>query len=161
MLFTQVRAQLIVTEMEYCDFVVWTENDMHIERVTPDEQFWEVSVNKFFRIGILPELLAKWYTQPATVSSQPRDEEVMEEEEEEEEGRWCYCQVHRERSKLIGCDNRECAIKWFHMDCLKLEVAPKGKWYCPTCWRHRWTRHSSECLMCTGRYFIQQTELVM
>ena len=35
-----------------------------------------------------------------------------------------------EYGKMILCDNSNCAIQWFHIDCLKL---PKGKWYCPMC----------------------------
>lgn len=35
--------------------------------------------------------------------------------------------------KMIGCDNLNCPIEWFHFDCLKLTTKPKGKWYCPQC----------------------------
>ena len=32
---------LFVTGVEYCDFVVWTEKDIFIQRVLPDTEFWE------------------------------------------------------------------------------------------------------------------------
>ena len=56
---------------EYCDFCVCIfaqneENDLHIERIVRDEEFWSVCVEKahyFFRTAILPELLGKWYNQ--------------------------------------------------------------------------------------------------
>ena len=36
---------------------------------------------------------------------------------------------------MIGCDNPNCKIEWFHFACLKITEAPKGKrkWYCPDC----------------------------
>ncbi len=35
--------------------------------------------------------------------------------------------------EMIACDNEECSIKWFHIDCIGLKSLPKGKWYCPEC----------------------------
>ena len=34
---------------------------------------------------------------------------------------------------MIACDNVECQIEWFHVNCLQLENIPKDKWYCPDC----------------------------
>lgn len=34
---------------------------------------------------------------------------------------------------MIGCDNEECQIEWFHFGCVNLTHKPKGKWYCPHC----------------------------
>ena len=45
---------------------------------------------------------------------------------------YCLCsQV--EHGDMICCDNSECPIEWFHYRCVKVEKAPKGKWYCPDC----------------------------
>uniref|UniRef100_A0A8C5WFI1 Inhibitor of growth protein n=1 Tax=Leptobrachium leishanense TaxID=445787 RepID=A0A8C5WFI1_9ANUR len=35
--------------------------------------------------------------------------------------------------EMIGCDNEECTIEWFHFSCVGLTYKPKGKWYCPDC----------------------------
>ncbi|CAI6354780.1 unnamed protein product [Macrosiphum euphorbiae] len=35
--------------------------------------------------------------------------------------------------EMIGCDNPDCAIEWFHFACLCLNTKPKGKWFCPNC----------------------------
>jgi hypothetical protein len=37
--------------------------------------------------------------------------------------------------EMIGCDNAECSIEWFHVKCVGLDPKnkPKGKWYCPMC----------------------------
>ena len=34
---------------------------------------------------------------------------------------------------MIGCDNQDCPIEWFHFPCMALDTKPKGKWYCPKC----------------------------
>eukprot|EP00118_Oscarella_pearsei_P007485 m.36920 g.36920 ORF g.36920 m.36920 type:complete len:155 (+) comp32307_c0_seq2:463-927(+) len=35
--------------------------------------------------------------------------------------------------EMIGCDNENCPIEWFHFSCVGLSSKPKGKWYCPNC----------------------------
>ena len=43
---------------------------------------------------------------------------------------YCLCnQVSY--GEMIGCDNDECPIEWFHFSCVGLNHKPKGKWYCP------------------------------
>jgi len=129
--YFQVQAQIFIIGVDYCDFVVWTEQDLHIERIYPDNEFWEEALTKstkFYRVGILPEILGKWYSRPVAV-----EESDAEIESDGESGPWCYCKEDIQGSKLIGCDNEQCKIIWFHMLCLRLESAPKGKWCCPTC----------------------------
>ncbi|XP_063073603.1 inhibitor of growth protein 3 isoform X2 [Engraulis encrasicolus] len=48
------------------------------------------------------------------------------------EPRYCICnQVSY--GEMVGCDNPDCPIEWFHYGCVGLTEAPKGKWYCPQC----------------------------
>lgn len=48
------------------------------------------------------------------------------------EPRYCLCnQVSY--GEMVGCDNPECPIEWFHYGCVGLTDAPKGKWFCPQC----------------------------
>ncbi|XP_048587877.1 inhibitor of growth protein 3 [Nematostella vectensis] len=48
------------------------------------------------------------------------------------EPRYCLCnQVSY--GEMVGCDNNDCPIEWFHYGCVGLTDAPKGKWYCPQC----------------------------
>lgn len=45
---------------------------------------------------------------------------------------YCLCsQVSY--GEMIGCDNLDCPIEWFHFACVGLTTKPKGKWYCPCC----------------------------
>ena len=34
---------------------------------------------------------------------------------------------------MIGCDNPQCDIQWYHYTCLGIDVVPEGDWYCPAC----------------------------
>lgn len=45
---------------------------------------------------------------------------------------YCLCsQVSY--GEMIGCDNGDCPIEWFHFACVGLTTKPKGKWFCPRC----------------------------
>ncbi|KAI6654149.1 Inhibitor of growth protein 4 [Oopsacas minuta] len=35
--------------------------------------------------------------------------------------------------QMIGCDNSDCTIEWFHFECVGLTSQPTGQWYCPKC----------------------------
>ena len=85
----QVQGQIFIVDVDYCDFIVWTERDMHIERINPDVEFWELALmkaKKFFSLCILPELLGKWYTWPSTPPTQLHgDEELVDDVDGDEE----------------------------------------------------------------------------
>lgn len=34
---------------------------------------------------------------------------------------------------MIGCDNEDCPLEWFHLSCAGLTAAPTGKWLCEVC----------------------------
>ena len=49
-----------------------------------------------------------------------------------------YCLCHQvSYGEMIGCDNADCPIEWFHFACVGLTVKPKGKWFCPRCTAER------------------------
>ena len=50
----------------------------------------------------------------------------------EEEAVYCFCRLGS-FGNMIGCDNEECPIEWFHYNCVGLTEPPRGSWYCPTC----------------------------
>lgn len=44
---------------------------------------------------------------------------------------WCICQEGGSLyGDMIECSNEHCEIKWFHLQCVALDVAPKGDWFC-------------------------------
>ena len=140
----QVQAQLFCTKANYCDFVVYTKTSLHTERIKFDECFWEVNIEKvkhFFDIGIMPELLGRWFSRPPerAVSMQPTSSSNSLQSNTNEGPstsasiKYCYCQGD-EYGDMVGCDNDECVYKWFHLECLRLKSPPKSKeWYCPDC----------------------------
>ncbi|XP_023217435.1 uncharacterized protein LOC111619842 [Centruroides sculpturatus] len=59
--YYQMQTQIFVCYVEYCDFVVWTEKSLHIERIYKDFTLWNSIIEKtrkFFKFCILPELTA-------------------------------------------------------------------------------------------------------
>ena len=138
----QVQCQLFCTGRTYCDFVVWTENDIIIERLYPDMDFWIENVEKsrlLFGRAILPELVGRFFSRPSPVSlrsSSVQDQDLADDctmDFECQEPRYCYCQGPDE-GEMIGCDNPSCPFQWFHLVCLQLATAPTSKtWYCPDC----------------------------
>ncbi|XP_063710544.1 inhibitor of growth protein 4-like isoform X2 [Symsagittifera roscoffensis] len=45
---------------------------------------------------------------------------------------YCLCQ-QVSYGEMIGCDNPDCPIEWFHFNCVGLSAKPKGKWFCSRC----------------------------
>ena len=54
-----------MTDLDYCDFVVWTPNDIFIERIQRNEALIERIIDKsktFFHKVVLPELIGKFFS---------------------------------------------------------------------------------------------------
>eukprot|EP01113_Clastostelium_recurvatum_P000959 TRINITY_DN10410_c0_g1_i6.p1 TRINITY_DN10410_c0_g1~~TRINITY_DN10410_c0_g1_i6.p1 ORF type:complete len:258 (-),score=44.00 TRINITY_DN10410_c0_g1_i6:5-778(-) len=45
---------------------------------------------------------------------------------------YCFCNKVS-FGEMVGCDNPDCKVEWFHFECVGLTNPPKGKWYCPEC----------------------------
>jgi len=48
--YYQVTGQLALTGAQFCDFVVWTEVDMHIERISFDTMLWDDMKSKLVHL---------------------------------------------------------------------------------------------------------------
>jgi len=45
-----------------------------------------------------------------------------------------YCTCRRVSfGKMVGCENAECTIEWFHLACVGLTDPTPECWYCPDC----------------------------
>ncbi|XP_071081072.1 uncharacterized protein [Haliotis cracherodii] len=124
--YYQVQTQLFVTNHDYCDFVVWT-NDIFMERITPCVAFWQPVADQamqFFTSVILPEIVARHFLN--TTCERVAPESVGEE-------LFCTCRTPEDGSKYVGCDGKECTVRWFHFKCVGLVRKPKGKWFCKDC----------------------------
>ncbi|XP_033932167.1 uncharacterized protein [Pseudochaenichthys georgianus] len=63
--YHQVQAQLHVVDVDYCDLVDWTKNDLFVERIVRDVDLWDniiPRVESFFRLCVLPEVLGQQLT---------------------------------------------------------------------------------------------------
>ena len=138
-----MQAQLFCTGLSYCDFVVYTKNQLHVERITPDTLFMKeimIKVQHFFEIAVLPELLGRWFSRlPSSSSTNTTSLDTstslpeMSTSSSDLQNKYCYCQ-QEEYGNMVGCDNNGCPYHWFHLSCLKLNCLPKSsKWYCPDC----------------------------
>lgn len=47
---------------------------------------------------------------------------------------YCICK-NVSFGEMVGCDNDDCPIEWFHLACVGLEAPPADdeKWFCPLC----------------------------
>ncbi len=45
---------------------------------------------------------------------------------------YCTCKC-RSYGSMVACDNQDCAIEWFHYECVGLKCAPGDPWFCPAC----------------------------
>lgn len=69
---------------------------------------------------------------PATLTSITHPSDVLDMPVDPNEPTYCFChQVSY--GEMIGCDNPDCPIEWFHFACVGLTSKPKGKWYCSNC----------------------------
>ena len=139
--YYQVQAQLKFcgANANYCDFVVWQEGELFVQRIYPDNTFIASALEKceqFVKVAVLPELLGKWYSKEPIRKPESAD---LEDDNDQADGTdetglmmWCYCRKE-ESGEMIACDNTECHIQWFHTKCLHITKIPKGKWFCPDC----------------------------
>ena len=123
--YYQVQHQMLVTNLNYCDFYVWsngkTDNDQFLVRIEKDTAFCETMMAKHAEVFdkvILPELLTR--------KSDPKIESKAK----------LYCLCRRPSfPPMIACDNKLCKIEWFHYSCVNVKKAPRKSWYCPDCKR--------------------------
>ena len=64
--YYQIQGQLSVLKLEWCDFVVWTNVDLHVERIKADEKFWcekcLPQLSSFYYNIMLPEIIYPRYS---------------------------------------------------------------------------------------------------
>lgn len=64
--------------------------------------------------------------------SKKKDSPNFLDDADPDEPLYCLCN-QISFGEMIGCDNSNCQIEWFHFSCVQLVTKPKGKWYCPEC----------------------------
>lgn len=146
--YYQVQTQMGVTGTPMSFFVVWSSKDMHVERIFFDDQFYEdicSKANVVFETAILPEIVGKCTTKRLlkplsdnvsipiqNACGQTTSEVAHQSANVITETLWCHCRKG-EYGKMVACDNENCCTVWFHLECVGLRRAPKGKWFCRDC----------------------------
>ena len=148
--YYQVQAQIKLCCIDYCDFVVWREEELFVQEILPDTDFIMDAISKceqFIKLAVLG-MLGKRYTKkststmtvessaPGTIESRdspaaiehPKTamsmEPVSEQEKQQDEPR-CYCRMG-ESGEMICCDSKPCNIQWFHTTCLHIAKISKA-----------------------------------
>ena len=59
--YYQVQGQLAILNLDWCDFIVWTNKDLHVERVKVDHGFWQQQclpkLRSYYYNIMLPEII--------------------------------------------------------------------------------------------------------
>ena len=148
--YYQVQCQLNICELDTCYFVVWSPEEMHIEEVERDTDFFSAllpTVDDFILKGILPEVAAHWFTQMAlTVVTDNGDTTDVPDSNEVpcsndsctnntlNKEMYCVCNGPDDGRRMVLCENKNCSSgTWFHFECLNITRKPRGIWYCPDC----------------------------
>ena len=117
--YYQVQLQMNICLVEYADFVLWREEEMFFHRIVMDREFIDDAINhaeSFIKLAILPELVGKWFTKQNVILN----EHQTPQQPDHDENSWCYCKKGEDYGAMIGCDNDQCPIQWFHFSCLKM-----------------------------------------
>ena len=120
--YYQVQGQLGITGRPFCDFVCWTPQDIHVERILYDPDFFiemELKLQNFFVSVILPRVLCG------------EDKENIQ-HPSELTGNFCYCRKG-EFGDMVLCDSPSCKYGWFHFSCVNLSSTPTDAWFYPDC----------------------------
>lgn len=118
--YFQVQMQLFVSQLLYCDFVIWSPKILFIERILPDQDFFREQGRialKFHSEIIMPELLGRYFTKQLGAYNVQY---------------WCTCNGVDDGRPMIRCDGENCEVQWFHFDCIGLKQIDT-EWYCNNC----------------------------
>jgi hypothetical protein len=128
--YYQVQGQLALCE-EYCDFVCWTLEGIHVKRILQDSAHFsktKPALDSFFIKVLLPILLTGKSAGPGE-SQSPKTDAPTTDVACASPATYCWCEGG-ESGKMVACDNPQCTIEWFHFECVGLTRKPRGKWFC-------------------------------
>ena len=132
--YLQVQGHLLICDKLYCDFICWTTQGIHIERIKRDIALWQKIQPKldcFFVRVLLPNIIC---LNIEGIADDGCDDMQLQAEANEDKELYCICQ-REEEGLMILCDNEQCPYRWFHVSCVGLDPTciPPDKWYCTLC----------------------------
>ena len=134
MYYAQVQGQLLVLDLNFFDFFIWTPQVdtnvantslVHVQRDAGFISEIIKKLNDYFFTILLPEIVTK------------RNDVCLGNKQKN------YCICNRPCFEpMIACDRPNCKVEWYHY--VKVIHAPKGSWICPPCLAEVSTQSCSE-----------------
>ena len=67
--YYQIQLQMKICEVEYCDFIVWSEESIFHERISEFIDNAIKEAESFIKLALLPELVGKWFSRQTVATS--------------------------------------------------------------------------------------------
>ena len=135
--YYQIQLQMYCCNAAVGDFVVWRKGEILIERIEYDAMFMESVIHKtaaFFYKLVLPELVGKVLTRDKVAEITGKSSETAISNDQQFLECWCYCKRPESFDDMVGCDNPNCEIGWYHLSCLGITADDlPDSWICPQC----------------------------
>ena len=127
-------------EIDNCYFVVWSPEEMYIEEVKRDIEFFSAllpAVNNFQLKGVLLEVIAHWFTKTAAAVMTDCNGDTSNTLDSSEfpgssnnctnntvsKEMYCLCNGPDDGRRMILCENEHCSSgTWFHFECLSINI---------------------------------------
>ena len=140
--YFQVQLQMKLCRVQYCDFIAWRDgDDTFHQRIFLDSNFIDNVIKS--TVPFICQLVGKWFSKQS-VMPLPRSSggDVDAAGSSNQVMGYCYCGRGEDYDNMIGCDNKDCPIEWYHYSCLKITQSdvPKGKYFCPECHKAKKTK---------------------
>ena len=119
---TQVQLQMKVCQADYCDFVVWRPTEIAVIGIIPNKTFIDSAIDqatKFYKFGVLPELIGKWYSKISTFSSSDSSLQIATNISNET----VSTTNDEEHGTMIGCDNENVQLAGFILIVSKFKIS--------------------------------------
>lgn len=89
--YYQIQGQLHITGRKFCDFIVYTEQDIDVQRIERDDEFWQTEMEpfltRFYRECVLPEVVDPRLERSMKIRDPPYILDAIAEKEEKSKKR--------------------------------------------------------------------------
>ena len=108
--YFQVQMKLFVTNKMYCDFVVWSPEDLFVERIYPDREWWVKWSGQgmlFHSKCYMPELCVQYFSKKTILGTSTSQNVIQHVAASESvaSGNYCVCRGVDYGTTMICCDD--------------------------------------------------------
>ena len=117
--YSQIQCQMLVLDWYYCNLFIWTpiKNSTVTVKVLKNDKFCKSmlqTLKQYFFNVLLPDVVTRKTGACAGKMQQ----------------NYCYCKQSC-FEPMIGSDDTDWTIAWFHVACVQIIRAPHDSWFCP------------------------------